>query len=114
MKQSFSQTLLAVLMVSNSLFAQAPPGPKPPAPLPPVTEKESLQETEPPAPVVRKQSNLRESFPNLNLYFPEGEVDIRARRLIKNVQFESQINYEDDPEGLGPRPADSRNYCSRH
>ena len=32
-------------------------------------------------------------FPDLNLYLPEGEFDIRVRKLIKNVLFEGQVNY---------------------
>lgn len=34
-----------------------------------------------------------DSFPDLNLYLPEGEFDIRLRKLIKNVLFEGQVNY---------------------
>jgi hypothetical protein len=36
----------------------------------------------------------RNEFPNLNIYLPEGEFDIRLRQLIKNVLFEGQVNYE--------------------
>ncbi len=35
----------------------------------------------------------RDVFPDLNLYLPEGEFDIRLRKLIKNVLFEGQVNY---------------------
>lgn len=34
-----------------------------------------------------------DAFPDLNLYLPEGEFDIRVRKLIKNVLFEGQVNY---------------------
>lgn len=43
-----------------------------------------------PSPV---RAERRESFPNLNIYLPEGEFDIRIRRLIKNVLFEGQVSY---------------------
>jgi hypothetical protein len=35
----------------------------------------------------------RDAFPDLNLYLPEGEFDIRIRKLIRNVLFEGQVNY---------------------
>jgi len=43
-----------------------------------------------PRPVVR---DSRDVFPNLNLYLPEGEANLQVRKLIKNVLFESQIQY---------------------
>lgn len=36
----------------------------------------------------------RESLPSVNLYLPEGEASVRLRKLIRNVLFESQIDYE--------------------
>ncbi|MGA7615718.1 MAG: hypothetical protein WBX15_11135 [Thermoanaerobaculia bacterium] len=36
----------------------------------------------------------KDQFPNLNLYLPEGEVNLRVQKLIKNVLFESQVNYK--------------------
>ncbi len=35
----------------------------------------------------------KESLPTLNVYLPEGQASIRLRKLIKNVLFESQIDY---------------------
>ncbi len=35
----------------------------------------------------------RDIFPELNLYLPEGELDIRLRKMIRNVLFEGQVNY---------------------
>jgi len=35
----------------------------------------------------------RESLPYFNLYLPEGQASVRLRKLIKNVLFESQIDY---------------------
>jgi hypothetical protein len=36
----------------------------------------------------------RESLPSVNIYLPEGEASVRLRKLIRNVLFESQIDYE--------------------
>jgi len=35
----------------------------------------------------------RDSLPYVNVYLPEGQASIRLRKLIKNVLFESQIDY---------------------
>ncbi|MBW3672078.1 MAG: hypothetical protein KY432_10465 [Acidobacteria bacterium] len=40
-----------------------------------------------------EERGSRDVFPDLNLYLPEGEFDIRLRKLIKNVLFEGQVNY---------------------
>jgi hypothetical protein len=36
----------------------------------------------------------RDALPTVNLYIPEGQASIRLRKLIKNVLFESQIQYK--------------------
>ncbi len=36
----------------------------------------------------------RDSLPNVNVYLPEGQASIRIRKLIRNVLFESQIEYK--------------------
>jgi hypothetical protein len=36
----------------------------------------------------------RDSLPAVNIYLPEGQASIRLRKLIRNVLFESQIDYE--------------------
>jgi hypothetical protein len=36
----------------------------------------------------------RDSFPNINVYLPEGEATLRVRRLIRNALFETQIDYK--------------------
>jgi len=38
-------------------------------------------------------ANRSDAFPNVNVYLPEGQASIRLRKLIKNVLFESQIDY---------------------
>ncbi len=35
----------------------------------------------------------RDIFPSVNVYLPEGQASVRLRKLIKNVLFESQIDY---------------------
>ncbi|GAC1394860.1 MAG: hypothetical protein NVSMB68_11160 [Thermoanaerobaculia bacterium] len=35
----------------------------------------------------------RDALPTLNVYLPEGSASIRLRKLIRNVLFESQIDY---------------------
>lgn len=35
----------------------------------------------------------RDTLPEVNVYLPEGQASIRLRKLIKNVLFESQIDY---------------------
>jgi hypothetical protein len=35
----------------------------------------------------------KETLPTLNVYLPEGQASVRLRKLIKNVLFESQIDY---------------------
>jgi hypothetical protein len=78
-----------------------PPEPQetPPSP-PPEAEEEApetdflaaqtpVAETDAPATTERP-----DAFPNLNIYLPEGELDIRLRKLIRNVLFEGQVNYE--------------------
>ena len=52
---------------------------------PPPTEAPPLT-----APVA---TNRADAFPNVNVYLPEGQASIRLRKLIKNVLFESQIDY---------------------
>jgi len=39
-------------------------------------------------------SERRDSLPYVNLYLPEGQASVRLRKLIRNVLFESQIDYK--------------------
>ena len=72
---------------------QPPPGPETPG-LPSSEEQatttEEPQEPEdedaPPAPSER-------NLPRLDVYFPEGELDLRVNRLINKVFFEGQVKY---------------------
>lgn len=110
------------LLLAPLLLAQSPPpSPAPPPPpeqtqppTPPATEEpltppetadepaEAPAETpaepqvEPPNVLSRAASGAyerRDAFPNVNLYLPEGEASVRLRKLIRNVLFESQIDY---------------------
>ncbi|HEX8251635.1 MAG TPA: hypothetical protein VF846_00695 [Thermoanaerobaculia bacterium] len=36
----------------------------------------------------------RDNLPAVNIYLPEGQASVRLRKLIRNVLFESQIDYE--------------------
>lgn len=84
---------------------QPVPGPQPtPGEQPPVPPEEpSAPSQAEPAPVTTatatpppsgtRPAATSDPFPNFNLYLPEGELDIRPRRMIKNVLFEAQVNY---------------------
>ncbi len=111
--------LLASILVAASLFAQEPPPTQPPPTPPPQTAPQpapeaapqpapqpptqpppepTAQETQPAPPTLLSGTasgayERRESFPYFNLYLPEGQASVRLRKLIKNVLFESQIDY---------------------
>ncbi len=92
--------------------APAPVAPAPPAPATatPAPEPQPVQVPQPalppppPAPAPAPQPSVlsgaassaydrREALPYVNLYLPEGRASLRLRKLIKNVLFESQIDY---------------------
>lgn len=85
---------------------QIPPGEPPPeapeeTPEPPQAQpqEEETPETDPlaartPPSEAPPTVERRDAFPNLNVYLPEGELDIRLRKLIRNVLFEGQVKYE--------------------
>lgn len=86
---------------------QPAPQPQPqPAPQPaPETQAQPAPQPAQPQPAAQEQPptilsgaasgayERRESFPYFNLYLPEGQASVRLRKLIKNVLFESQIDY---------------------
>ena len=81
-------TVFAAILTSATLaFAQDPPPSgqttPPPAGTPGVLSDAASQAYE-----------RRESLPSVNIYLPEGEASVRLRKLIRNVLFESQIDYE--------------------
>jgi hypothetical protein len=88
--------LLAAILTTVTLFAQEPPPPQPQ----PTNPSPSQQAPPPPTaqpPVLSGAASRtyerKEAFPYINLYLPEGQASVRLRKLIKNVLFESQIDY---------------------
>jgi hypothetical protein len=84
--------LIAVILTSSLCLAQDV-APQTPPPVPPE------QTTQPKPPDVLSDAasssyERRDSLPAVNLYLPEGEASVRLRKLIRNVLFESQIDYE--------------------
>src|SRR5947207_5078406 len=124
MKPKALALLFTILAASPAVFAQEPPPPQPtpqPAPqppppeqVPPVPPPPQPQQVPPPqpapapapapAPTAEQPTILsraaggaydrRDSFPSFNLYVPEGQASIRLRKLIRNVLFESQVDYK--------------------
>src|SRR5437868_8032830 len=74
---------------------QVPPQPAPPpAPAPPAPEPQPQ-----PQPTILSRAaggayDRRDSLPSFNLYVPEGQASIRLRKLLRNVLFESQVDYK--------------------
>src|SRR5579859_2978094 len=90
-------SILAVILAAAPLFAQEatpPPQQQPPTtqPPPPTTNPEGQP------PVLSNTAGgsyeRRDTLPYFNLYIPEGQASVRLRKLIKNVLFESQIDYK--------------------
>jgi len=116
MKSSIPFLLLAILATPVLTLAQQPPAPPPPptdtaaqpapapAPPPPSTTPAPVPATTAPtqddqAPSVLSRAasssyDRKDAFPSVNIYLPEGQASIRLRKLIKNVLFESQIDYK--------------------
>src|SRR3954453_10822106 len=75
-----------------------PPADQTPAPVPTAAPAPAPQ---PEASQPRTLSNAaagaydrRDALPIVNVYVPEGQASIRLRKLIKNVLFESQLDYK--------------------
>ena len=66
-----------------------PPTPPPPTPSPQTTSPTVLSDA-----ASGTYERREQSLPSINLYLPEGQASVRLRKLIKNVLFESQIDYE--------------------
>lgn len=104
----------AMLSFASAARGQEPPPPPPPEPAPaPVPPTPPVQPPQtpvdqnnpsvpPPAevqpPVLSGAASgaydRRDNFPNVNLLLPEGQASVRLRKLIRNVLFESQIEYK--------------------
>jgi hypothetical protein len=108
MRRTPALALFFVACIPLTSFAQEPPPPTPPPTVSPAPEPQPQPEPAPvpapaPGPPAESPSVLsraagasydrRETIPNVNIYLPEGQADVRLRKLIKNVLFESQISY---------------------
>src|SRR6266550_2391096 len=86
MRFRLALTLSVSVILALSAFPQTQ---TPPLPPPPPAEQ-------PPA-LSRAASaayDRRDSLPAVNVYLPEGQASVRLRKLIRNVLFESQIDYK--------------------
>ncbi len=90
-----SLVLLAVYLLATPVCAQEEVTPPPAAPAPaepsttPPAEPKAAPAPEPPAPD-RPEGGI---LPRLDVYFPEGELDLRINRLINKTFFEGQVKY---------------------
>lgn len=86
-------TFAAILTLASTARAQqTEPPPTPPPPQPTTTPA-------PATPGVLSDAasssyERRDNLPAVNIYLPEGQASVRLRKLIRNVLFESQIDYE--------------------
>src|SRR5687767_3761916 len=106
MRFSPAAALIPLVLGATPLLAQEPeetpvempapeatpsPEPAPPEPAP--------GETPPPVEVPAGEEEPRPKPPNerflprLDVYFPEGDLDLRVNRLINKVLFEGQVKY---------------------
>jgi hypothetical protein len=100
MKITPSAAIFAAILAVTSAFGQEPPppatttAPAPPAPVtPPQTEPAPASQPAPPLSTVASSGyDRRDALPNI--YLADGRASIRLRKLIKNVLFESQIDYK--------------------
>lgn len=83
----FAAVIAAILTSATLAFAQDPPPPGPATP-PPTGTPSVLSDA------ASGAYERRESLPSVNIYLPEGQASVRLRKLIRNVLFESQIDYE--------------------
>jgi hypothetical protein len=70
------RALALCLLLALPAAAQEPPAVPPPEPPPEADEERSSA-----------------SLPSLDIFFPEGELDLRVNRLINKVFFEGQVQY---------------------
>src|SRR3954454_16186197 len=82
----------AVIIPAPAPSAQAPPPPATPTSPPPPVPTTPPQATPPLSPIAANGYDRRDSLPNI--YLADGRASIRLRKLIKNVLFESQIDYK--------------------
>jgi hypothetical protein len=88
----FIAAVAVILSLAGPASAQQTDPAAPPPPQPQTTPSPS-------APGVLSDAaassyERRDNLPAVNIYLPEGEASVRLRKLIRNVLFESQIDYE--------------------
>src|SRR5215213_202977 len=86
MKRAPAAALILLVLGATPLLAQEPeaaPAPEAtPSPQPPAEEEEP-----------RPKPSSERYLPRLDVYFPEGDLDLRVNRLINKVFFEGQVKY---------------------
>ena len=82
--------LFLALSVSPLVWAQEPSSAEPKTPAP-TEAKEAAADAEISHEVEDDKRSL--VVPDLDIFFPEGEFELRLRRLIDRVYFEGQVNY---------------------
>jgi hypothetical protein len=82
----------AAILAATMAFAQEPPAPATPTSPPPPVPTAPPQATPPLSSIAASGYDRRDALPNI--YLADGRASIRLRKLIKNVLFESQIDYK--------------------
>lgn len=88
----FVAVFAVIVSLSASAYSQQTDPAAPPPPQPQTTPSAN-------APGVLSDAaassyERRDNLPAVNIYLPEGQASVRLRKLIRNVLFESQIDYE--------------------
>ena len=94
MRRTLSVALFLVVLNALPLPGQEPA--PPPEPPPPAAEQPPAEApAEPPAEEEepRPKPQSERYLPRLDVYFPEGDLDLRVNRLINKVFFEGQVKY---------------------
>lgn len=84
-------TTAFLLALPLSAQETSPPTPAEAAPSQPAGQEGGASEEERPA--AAKTSERPGFLPTLEVYFPEGDLDLRASRLVNKVFFEGQVKY---------------------
>jgi hypothetical protein len=88
----FMTAVAVILTLAGTAAAQQPDPAAPPPPQPSTTPSPS--EPGVLSDAAASSYERRDNLPAVNIYLPEGEASVRLRKLIRNVLFESQIDYE--------------------
>lgn len=91
-KPAFAAALAAILTSAIAL-GQTPEEPQSP-PSDETTARPAPAEPGVLSDAASSSYERRDNLPAVNIYLPEGQASVRLRKLIRNVLFESQIDYE--------------------